>query len=140
MKPNHPKNTPSDFDADIEGDALWRLLDESSPLSPSPRFHQDTLRRVRLDQAEQKPSWWQSLLSPKPLMGLAGAALAAVAIVIAFPADSGPVSDPIADKDPTIEEAMELQAMEDSLATELLSAAAEDPSLLSDEEIVSLIY
>ena len=30
--------------------------------------------------------------------------------------------------------------LEDSFATELLSGAAEDPTLLSDEEIVALLY
>jgi len=137
MKPNHPTNPPSDFDADLENDAVWNLLDDATPTDPSPRFVQDTLRRVRLGETERKSPWWKTLFSPKPLMGAAGAALAAIAIVISLPSEPAPTGGTVA-KTPEVTE--DFDQLEDTFATELLSGAAEDPTLLSDAEIVALLY
>ena len=98
---------------------------------------QDTLRRVRLEETKRKSPWWKTLLSPKPLMGAAGAALAAIAIVISLPSEPAPKGGKVA-KTPEVTE--DFDQLEDTFATELLSGAAEDPTLLSDAEIVALLY
>lgn len=137
MKPNQAEHTPPDFDADLENDAVWTLLDDASHADPSPTFIQDTLRRIRLEKGEQKNPWWKSLLSPKPLLGISGAALAAVAIVVSLPSNPRTEDQPISNMTDMTEN---FNQLEDTFATELLSGAAEDPTLLSDEEIVALLY
>ena len=54
---------PPDFDDELDGDAVWNLIDQSSTLEPSGSFTQDTLRRARLEESE-KTSWWQKIFSP----------------------------------------------------------------------------
>ncbi|MFT6178906.1 MAG: hypothetical protein ACJAQT_001373 [Akkermansiaceae bacterium] len=138
MKPKHPNHNLPDFDSELENDAVWNLLEDSSPANPSPRFVQDTLRRVRLDAAPSKSPWWKSLLAPMPLLGTAGTALAALAIFVSLPSNSvAPQNTDIAEITTPAENWIEL---EDAVAGELLSGAAEDPSLLSDEEIVALLF
>ncbi len=138
MKPNHPNHHLPDFDADLEKDDVWNLLGDTTPRNPSPRFVQDTLRRVRMDGETKNSPWWNALFSPKPLIGIAGAALAAIAIVISLPSDSGTPSS-TANTDPVSVEDWQ-DDLEDAVASELLSSAAEDPTLFSDGEIVALLY
>ena len=137
MKPNQPTHPLPDFDADLEDDVVWNLLDDASPADPPPRFVEETLRRVRLEEDKQKSQWWKLIFAPKPLIGTAGVALATIVIVISLPSDPSPSNSTIAET-PQINE--DFDQLEDSFATELLSGAAEDPSLLSDEEIVALLY
>lgn len=139
MKPSHPNHDLPDFDADLEKDDVWNLLEDTTPSNPSPRFGQDTLRRIRLeaDQAEKSP-WWKSIFSPKPLIGFAGAVVAAIAIVVSLPSE--PVSPtPIVKTTPENVDDWQSE-LEDAVASELLSSAAEDPTLFSDGEIVALLY
>ncbi len=137
MKPKHPNQNLPDFDADLESDSVWNLLEDATPTDSSPRFVQDTLRRVRLDSEPEKSPWWKLLLAPKPLLGVAGAALAAVAIFISLPSDAPTPADPVVENP---EPAEDWNTLEDTFANELLSGAAEDPTLLSDEEIVALLF
>lgn len=137
MKPNQPTNPLPDFDADLEDDVVWNLLDDASSTNPPPRFVEETLRRLRLEEDKRKSRWWKLIFVPKPLIGAAGAALAAVAIVISLPSDPSPSNKTISET-PQINE--DFDQLEDSFATELLSGAAEDPTLLSDEEIIALLY
>ena len=136
-KPTHTRHLP-DFDPELEDDSVWSMLDQASPPELSSRFTADTLRRCRLEADSPKSSWWHKLLSPKPLIGAAVAALALVATVISLPKDPAPAqakTAPISAPEPA-----DRDQIEDTLAEELLTAAAEDPSLLSDEEIVSLLF
>ncbi|MEN8774746.1 MAG: hypothetical protein ABF379_08540 [Akkermansiaceae bacterium] len=137
MKHDHSDNSSSDFDSNLDNDAVWNLLDDATLIDPSPRFVQDTLRRVRLEESMKKSSWWKALSAHKPLVGVVGATLAAVAIVISLPSDPIPADGPVA---ATPQAAEDFDQLEDTFATELLSGAAEDPTLLSDEEIVTLLY
>ena len=38
MKPNQPTHPLPDFDADLEDDVVWNLIDDASPADPPPRF------------------------------------------------------------------------------------------------------
>ncbi len=138
MKPTPPHQNLPDHDAEIENDALWNLLADASPSEASPRFVQDTLRRVRLEENPTKISWWKKLLAPKPLLGTAGAAIAAIAIFISLPSD--PISPSGKEVTNTATPTEDWNELEDAIASELLSNAAEDPSLLSDSEIVALLF
>ena len=140
MKPNqtNSKQDLPDFDRELENDAVWNLLENTTPSAPSPRFVQDTLRRVRLNTKTPTAPWWRALLAPKPLLGVTGAALAALAIFLSLPADPiTPQDANLADSSTPTEGWNEL---EDAVASELLSDAAEDPTLLSDAEIVALLF
>lgn len=139
MKPepsNHPKSLP-DFDPGLENDSVWNLLDEASPTEISPRFTVDTLRRVRLETSAPMP-WWRKIPAPKPLLASAASAAAALAIVVSLP--DNPTPDAAQVEAPPAESVGDWKNLEDTLAQELLSGAAEDPTLLSDEEIVALLY
>ena len=139
MKPESSKKTNSlpDFDSGLENDAVWNLLDEASPTEASPRFTADTLRRVRLEASSPAP-WWKRLLSPKPLIASAATTAAALAFVATFPEQPSPAAPQV--QAPTPAPVENWQNLEDNLAHELLSGVAEDPTLLSDEEIVALLY
>jgi hypothetical protein len=90
MKPNQPTHPLPDFDADLEDDVVWNLIDDASPADPPPRFVEETLRRVRLEEDKQKSQWWKLIFAPKPLIGTAGVALATIVIVISLPSDPSP--------------------------------------------------
>jgi len=142
-KPMKPQNSNSkqdlpDFDHELENDEVWNLLEDARSSSPSPRFVQDTLRRVRLDSEGSNTPWWQSLFAVKPLLGISGAALAALAIFLSLPAE--PTLP--ADNEPSnsIASTEDWNELENAVASELLSDAAEDPTLLSDAEIVALLF
>ena len=129
---------PSDFDDELDGDAVWNLIDQSSSLEPSGSFTQDTLRRSRLEETG-KSSWWQKILTPIGLVSISGTAVAAIALMVALKADPTPVTPPpIADHKPAPTE--EWSELEDQLASALLVTASEDPSLFSDEELVALLF
>jgi hypothetical protein len=151
MKPNTPNHNLPDFDRDLENDAVWNLLEDATSRDPSPRFVQDTLRRARLDNETsscRNPSWWKSLLAPKSLLlGASGAAVAALAIVLSLPSNPVTPEEKIAAAPGSsrveLTDTAAIQDwddLEDSVAYELLSGAAEDPTLLSDGEIVTLLY
>ncbi|MDA8975099.1 hypothetical protein N9F50_00775 [Akkermansiaceae bacterium] len=130
-------NLRHDFDEELDNDTVWNLLEKSSPTEASPTFLQDTLRRTRLEASVPTP-WWKSLFSPKLLLGTSAAALAAIALVFSLNSPTPEVVPSVTiDTDSPTEEWNDL---EDALASELLVSVTEVPSLLSDEEIVALIF
>ena len=134
--PRQPQNLP-DFDADLDQDSVWNLLDDAPMQEPGPSFAQDLVRRARLEGQGSKP-WWKALFSPKPLIGMATAACACVAIVISLSSEPASEPAPIANVPEPTDDWEE--NFGDALANELLTSAAEDPSLLSDSEIIALLY
>jgi hypothetical protein len=136
-EPSKTPNSLPDFDPGLENDSVWNLLDEASPTEISPRFAADALHRIRLETSAPMP-WWQKLLSPGPLLAGAATAAAALVIVVSLPENPTPVAPQV--EAPPATPGGDWENLEDTLAQELLSGAAEDPSLLSDEEIVALLY
>ena len=137
MNPNHPIQKLPDFDPDLESDAIWNTLAEATDLEPSPAFLQNTLRRVRLE-ADSRP-WWKSL-TPRRVWTASFAALgtapAVVALMISSPSDPTPV-----ERATSVETApSQWTELEDALASEVLTEAAENPAMFSDQEIVALLY
>jgi len=138
MKPNHPKNKLPDFDSELESDAIWDLLADATPGEPSSRFLQDTLRRARLEPASRP--WWKSLTTRRiwtVSLATTGTAAAVIALIISFPSDPPPVEQTTSIQPTAPAQWTEL---EDALASEVLTEAAENPSLFSDQEIVALLY
>lgn len=130
-------NLRHDFDEELDNDTVWNLLEKSSPSEASPTFLQDTLRRTRLEASVSTP-WWSSLFSPKLLLGTSAAALAAIALVFSLNSPTLEVVPSVASDSQSPAE--EWNDLEDALASELLVSVTEVPSLLSDEEIVALIF
>jgi hypothetical protein len=124
-KPSHP-------DASWENDAVWKLLDQVPPAPASPRFTDATVRAARL--AGQVRPWWQRLLAPAPLAGLA-AATAALGLAALFLLDPAPgTGNPTAMPD-----AKQAAAIQEIAETETLIAAVDHLDDFSDTELVSLI-
>ncbi len=144
MKPPSPKPQLPDFDPALEKNAVWNLLGEVEDVTPqslSPQFVQDTVRLTRLEG--NTAPWWKSLLAPRSLAGIAvagGPVLAAIALMITLQSEPNPPPTDFAATSPAAPLAAEWTDLEDTLASELLSGAAEDPSTLSDEEIVALLF
>lgn len=138
MNPNHPIHKLPDFDSELESDAIWNVLAEATELEPSPAFLQDTLRRARLEPASLP--WWKSL-TPRRIwtasFATLGTAAAVVALIISFPSDPTPV-----ERTTSVEPTAPAQwtELEDALASEVLTEAAENPAMFSDQEIVALLY
>ena len=131
-----PQNLP-DFDADLDQDPVWNLLEDAPLQEPGPRFAQDLVRRARLEGQGSNP-WWKALLSPKPLVGMAAASCACAAIIVSLPNETSDPT-PVAVNSPALTDDWE-ENFADELANELLTSAADDPSLLSDSEIIALLY
>ena len=134
--PRQPQNLP-DFDADLDQDPVWDLLDDAPPQEPGPRFAQDLVRRARLEGQGGK-AWSKALFSPKPLIGMATAACACAAILASFPTETSDPAPVVVSPQPPTDDWEENFA--DILANELLTSAADDPTLLSDSEIIALLY
>lgn len=134
---------PNDFDEELDGDSVFELLDHSSDQSslikPSPTFVQDTLRRIRLEMEEPSTSWWGKLLYPKVFWGASTTALATLAFIITLNYTS-PEVKPIANSGSHLSPTEEWNDLGDALVNELLVGVTEDPTLLSDEEIIALIF
>lgn len=136
-----PSNQPTlpDHDPGLEDDTLWTVLDQASRSEPSPAFLQDTLRRARLEPTATP--WWKSLFSSLPVrivsFASAGTAIAALALVLSSP-DAPAPETPVSQVEPTAP--AEWNELENALAAEVLTEAAEDPTLFSDQEIVALLY
>ena len=118
---------------DLENDPLWDLLRKSPAAEPSPWFVDDVVRAARLQPARK--SWWQRFRLPMACGALA-AATAAFAIVLLSLDPPAPALAPTAG---TSADAAPFAALEDTLRTEVLVAAAEHPDHFSDAELVALL-
>lgn len=113
-------------------DPVWDLLDQASAPKAGPMFARNVMREIRL--AEQSPApWWRRLLAPIPLTAGAVTAAAAFAIIVAIDRPDTPIADTPGSPDAP---AAEVYDVEQSL----IIAAAEEPSLVSDEELLALLY
>ncbi len=122
------------LDHEIDSDPVWDLVDQVPRIEPSPTFVEDTLRRARL--ADHTPSpWWNSLPFSKSVLGAAAACCAVAIILICLKSGSTDTSPPFTEIPET-----EIIELEDVIATELLIAAADDPDLMSDAELLSLLF
>jgi anti-sigma factor RsiW len=123
---------PLHTDNSWENDAVWKLLDQTPPATPGPRFVEDTVRAARL--AGQAQPWWQRLLSPAPLTGLAAATAALVFAAVGL---LGPASGPA--NQTAMLDAKQAAAIQDIAESETLIAAVDHLDDFSDTELVSLI-
>lgn len=135
MSPITPK-TPEN----PEDDSVWKLLEASPRRDASPVFLQNTLRRVRLEDGKKTAPWWRKFLTPRPLIGSALAACAALVILVATNQDPGPTAQQHSfAPQASLVENDELVDLQDELSDELLFTAAENPDLFSDQEVLAFL-
>lgn len=117
-------------EAAIEADPVWDLVDKAPTQPASAHFAHKTVQMVR--ERQQRLSWWQKLMKPAPIAGLAAAA-AAIALVVSlsFPDDQGSTVAGF--------KGQQAEAIQEALETEMLMAAADNPSEFSDQELVYLL-
>lgn len=126
---------PLPEDESWESDAVWKLLDEAPPVSAGPRFADNVMRAVKLDQAPAP--WWKRWALPMSLGGLTAATAAIALTVHALNFQVPTASGSVATTTPAASDAYaEVQAYADS---EVLVAAADHLDRYSDTELVSLI-
>ena len=123
---------PLHTDTSWESDAVWKLLDQAPPAAAGQRFVADTLRAARL--TPQSRPWWQRLMAPAPLAGLA---VATAALVISAVSLLTPAPHPATR---TVQvDAKQAAAIQDIAETETLIAAADHLDDFSDTELINLI-
>jgi len=114
----------------LEPDAVWDLIDKAPTQPASAYFAHKTVQLVR--ERQERKSWWQRLLTPVPLAGLAAATAAiALAISMSFPSDQGGNVASFGGE--------QADAIQEALETEMLIAAADNPADFSDQELVYLL-
>jgi len=125
--------TPLPEDESWESDAVWKLLDEAPPASAGPRFVDDVMRAVRLEETPQP--WWKRVFAPLPVAGLTTATAAIALAVHSLISVPSPTGAPVVVA-PATESFAEVQ---DAADAEVLVAAADHLDQFSDNELVSLI-
>ena len=123
-------------DQDLDCDPVWDLVDRAQPPEASPLFSRNVMREIRV-LGDYSAPWWKRLLTSKPLIASSIAAAAAVAILVSVNNES-PTGLANEDPAPAVEPA--LASLDEELDQELLIAAAADPSLFSDEQLLALLY
>lgn len=112
-------------------DPLWKVLGKSTTRPASPQFAHKV---VRASREEVSIPIWNRALSPLGLLG-AGAGLAVIVYAASFALNpSGVTPSDVTSTAPAVE------VITEDLNTELLGAAAESPSLFSDDELLALIF
>lgn len=136
MKPAPPAmNRPSLPDQDsFESDAVWKLLDEARPAVASPRFADNVMRAIRLEEAPAP--WWKRLALPLSLGGLTAATAAIALTVHAVFFVSPAVNTGIVEVAPA---EVSFEGVQEAADSEVLVAAADHLDKFSDTELVSLI-
>ena len=144
--PNEPeKNLPPEEFELSQDKELWELLAQKPAEEAGPLFSRNVLREIRLQDSKSAPSsgsapsLWSKLLEPRVLFP---AGLAALALIAAFNWNSAmePRSSLADATNPDAFPVAVATSMEDSLESELLLAAADTPSLFSDEEVVAMLF
>ena len=140
--PHHSENhqTPEEFELSQDQE-LWNLLGQSQSKDASSLLSRNVLREIRLEESESSatPSFWKSLLTPRFLVPSAFAALALTAAVVWNPTFGSKDSLAKTGESEVLPTAV-ATAMETSLESELLLAAADTPGLFSDEEVIAMLF
>jgi hypothetical protein len=139
-------------------DPVWELLRQASPPKAGPRFVDDTLRTARAEPQSGRPGaadsgGWRKLFGWRfATAGGLTATAAAILLVVNIGPDepvrddatagtphSSRPSDSLQTPPATGGASDSLALLDDAVATEALSYAAEDPGAFTDAELVSLI-
>jgi hypothetical protein len=128
----------SEPEDDWENDMVWQLLDQAPPVPASQRFAEKVVRAARLDVPAK--SWWQRLLMPVPMAGLA-AATAAMAILLTFTMTMVPTVDLAMEvgNDSLLVNTVKIGALQSAAETETMLAAADHLDQFTDAELAKMV-
>ena len=140
--PDHSKGNPTPEEFELSQDQeLWDLLGQSKAEEASPLLSRNVLREIRLEESNSAtaPSFLSKFLDARFLFP---AGLAALALIAALNWNSAmePRSSLADATSPEALPAAVATSLEDSLESELLVAAANTPSLFSDEEVIAMLF
>lgn len=131
--------TPKPSAQPPEDDGVWQALEKATATTPGPSFVENTVKTARLIPQDPEP-WWQRLLGsaramrPTTLAGLTAATAALAIAVVSLSSKQDTHSAAAHGFDS--EQALTIQEIAE---TEVLIAAAENPSEFSDQELVCLL-
>jgi hypothetical protein len=127
---------------DEREDPLWQLLENASNKDPSAFFVRNTLREVRLQSSASPslPSRVKTLLAARSISITACLGLVALTIIMMWPGgDSTNHSHTSALDIDKESESFNTTTLNQLIIEESLSAAADDPSIYTRDEIVAMI-
>ncbi|MGB2403142.1 MAG: hypothetical protein ACPIA7_06990 [Akkermansiaceae bacterium] len=139
MSSDHKKhNTPQDE----RQDSLWQLLENASNKDPSDFFVRNTVREARL-QSSASPSLlsrFKALLAPRSISVTTCLGLLVITIIMMWPRgdSTNPAHTSALDSEQGIEN-FDTTTLNQLIIEESLSAAADDLSIYTRDEIVAMI-
>ena len=142
-KDQHSNQSPEEMQLS-EDKELWDLLDNVSKEEASPLFSRNVMREIRLedDKSPSNQPFWQRF-SRFLLLGAGALGATALLSVMLWNLNSHSADDtPLADGEQNTEilAAEVATSLESSLESELLLAAADEPELFSDEEVIAMLF
>ena len=132
-----PNNDPSNELKNVslaENDPLWELLNESPAPEASPFFSRNILREIRAEE-QQKTSLWKAFLSFRPAVAMGLTVAVALSCIPLILSSQDSKSRATASLTPTSN-----TSLVNYLDEELLLAAADEPSLFSDDEVIAMLF
>lgn len=126
----------------FESDPVWDLLDSGTTTSPASNFTQNVVRAARLQKQPSFRDRLACLLDRRAiLLGSAAAALGLFALT-QFSGLQAPPTSPSLGMTPVLKGPAPAPTphLNEALAGELLVAASVDPELLSDQEVIALLF
>ncbi|NWK56622.1 hypothetical protein HW115_13450 [Verrucomicrobiaceae bacterium N1E253] len=125
------------------GDPLWDLLSEASDPEPDPFFARNVVRHIRLEKPEPLRSRLLRLVRSRNFaLGASSACLCAAMAYQFWPATQSPPSLPTDNTmvEAPIDKTQDLtENLSEIVLEETLLAAAEDPSMFTRHEVVSML-
>ena len=132
----------SETPQDESQDPLWQLLENASHKQPSAFFARDTVREARLQASALSPlsSFFNICFTAKTVSITACLALLALTAILTWPGHDSTNPAHVAEQstDTRLESSV-TNTFNELIIEESLSAAADDPSIYSRDEIVAMI-
>lgn len=148
MKPNSPHSQPNSQTPADEwntSDPVWKLLDEASSPEPDVFFARNVVRATRLME-QSRPSLGERLAAifTPPRLALGAAACVSATLLWQMLPTSPPAGAGAITVQPPVEstnpgDSADMTELSDLVMTETLTAAAEDPTIFTRDEVATML-
>jgi len=133
-----PEHLSSSDEEILENDPVWDLLEQGSTAQANPLFSRNILREIRLTTPTKTTlPFWKKTPALSCFYGSGVVAALSLAISL-FPQHSSPNSLSSSERAGT--ELLTENSVQELLQEELLLAAADHPTLFTDEELVTILF